>query len=1205
MTRRLLPYEHELIRLLQVSESDYLDFLSAQHDYTRSPEEKLQELQGDPVSITIAVIGVLFQVASALLAPKPEIPTQQAGRQRREQVFAPRFGFNSQQELAKYGDPVNLVYCNTSDNATGGVRVATSLIWSAVHSEGSSQFMQMMLAVGASDIGRIDAERIAFGQTPIRQLAAGKTWAYLGANRPLQFSDLIRGSATDPTRVGEASTSVAYRTTLVGDQHADGFSQSFSPSTMNRFGVYAPIPINVNYIDRDQDGKQNAAPLGIEIDGIGAYWPSNVLNKTRPVVPLGQRMTLIFRRIGSTTSDTARAAKELRRTLSSYIDAASTYKLGSAKFRVAAPITNVELEDGAMAVVMECVEPGVMPYEDYGTKDFKNNGKEAQNEIVVLQSEISALDQLITLNEPILKPGFGDAANARLEELRARKQQLADLTDRQWSNDELEIILNGSISVDGPVKTAATAIDDLRDKRRAVQASIDDELEKDSNKRNTENIKKWKLQIVGYNKEIKKAQARLDRRLERYGLADYVYNWNYRGDIRRTAKQERAWIIDSEKAALNDLYKIAADANAVDAAAMATRNAQWAAQKQIKQARIVQLQNYLASPNNWNDFFNTKCLVKLEEAGYETITQCRVVDFALKAKIFKRIQGRASEYGQEKVEKYRDSDNGTKVRAAFFWLRYRRTGQAWSRVPYIFGVRRGADVDNFMSLKFIATDNTGNWQFRFDPIAETAAEMIYGGVADFAYIENSGAVQTISGPAGGQFTFKGTLRTRSGYKPSINVNPYEVDEWGLFSVRSDTQTSFSFEGGPEFTITAVTEQRVESFSTYPNLYSGLTLLGFNAYSGQGIQDLRSVSVFALEGKKLRRLRDDGTYPATPDGSSSYAPDIFLDTILDPLNGIGRFAKVGGIDLQALALAKRFCQRNGLFMDGVIAERGAWRQFWAEVAPYSLLELGRIGGRETLVPAVPCDNAGTITRNVPISALFNAGNILEDSYKEEFLDFGSNVQDLIASIIYRDTEVDGVFPRNRSVEISRSDATELNAVRQTFDLSQFVTNRSQAVLFGKLLCQQRRYVRRAIEFRTFPTDSPLIPGAYIYVAIGENRWDQVTTGVVEAGGVLNTPIGKVVNGSGYTALLYKSGSQVTTATGVSVSNGTAASLASYQGWMFVLGTTITRKRVFRITEVQMDEEGEVSVKALEHPCEESGSNTLSLIANLGDSIFTIR
>jgi hypothetical protein len=1198
MTRKLLPYEHELIQILKVSEDEYLEFLAVQHDFTRSREEKLQELRAEPISIILAVVGIILQAVSYLLAPKPEME-QKNQRQRRDQVFAPRFGFNSQQELAKYGDPVNLVYCNVDDNPTGGVRVASSLVWSAVHSEGSSQFMQMLVVIGASDIQRIGTGRIAFGQTPIRQLAAGKTWAYFGANRPLQFSDLIRGDDSDPTRIGEAASSIAYRPTLIGDNHQDGFSQAFSPSTMTRFGVYAPIPINVVYIDRDEDGREQDAPLGIEIDGLQGYWPLNVLNDARPVVPVGERMTLIFRQIGSGGSDTARAAKELRRTLSSYIDAASTYKLGSAKFRVAAPIKNVELEDGAMRVSMECIEAGICPIEDYNTEDFKKNGREAQREIVVLEGELTALNDQLLRNEPILLPGTS-GIQQRLQEIQSLKDLIDDLTDRKWTTQELDYLLDNAELFDDRVREFAARVDNLRDRRKTLRDLIEDELDKPSAQRNRTRIAQWRSELGDTNRRLKKEQARLGKAFEQYGFADGVIPG--RG---KTLKQEKRWLNNRERELNYEISQITANANNLDLPAMAARDASLRSQIATKQSRIDYLTRYLENPNSWNDYFNTKCLVKMEEAGYETITECRVVDFALKAKVFKRIQGRAPKYGKEKVERFRDSDNGTKVRAAFFWLRYRRTGAEWSRLPYIFAVRRGADVDNFMSLKFVAGDNIGNWQFRFDPIAEPAAEMQFHGFADFAYIENSGDVQIIPGPAGGQFTFLGSIRSRQGLKPPINVNPYEVDEWGLFSMRSDTQTSFSFEGGPEFSISAVTEQRIEAFSNYPNLYSGLTLLGFNAYSGQGIQDLRSLSVFTLEGKKLRRLRDDGTYPAQPDGSSSYAPDIFLDTILDGENGIGRFAKIGGVDLQALALAKRFCRQNQLFMDGVIAEQVPWRQFWADVAPFSLLELGRVGGRETLVPAVPCDDAGNITRQVTISALFNQGNILEDSYREEFLDFGSSVQDLIASVIYRDTEIDGVFPRNRSVEVSRADALEANSVRQTFDLSQYVTNRSQAILFGKLLCNQRRHIRRAIEFSTFPTDSVLEPGSYIYVAIGENQWDQVSTGVVEAGGVLNTPIGQVPNGSGLKALVYQSGSAVVTVDSVTVTNGTAAALAPYVGRLFVLGTSITRKRVFRVTEVQMDEDGQVSVKAIEHPCVQSGAETLSLIASFADSGFTIR
>jgi hypothetical protein len=74
----------------------------------------------------------------------------------------------------------------------------------------------------------------------------------------------------------------------------------------------------------------------------------------------------------------------------------------------------------------------------------------------------------------------------------------------------------------------------------------------------------------------------------------------------------------------------------------------------------------------------------------------------------------------------------------------------------------------------------------------------------------------------------------------------------------------------------------------------------------------------------------------------------------------------------------------------------------------------------------------------VSALFTAGNILEGSYKEEFIDYGDATQDLIATVIYRDTEVEDVFPRDASVQVSLRGVKEDVAIRQTFDISQYVS-----------------------------------------------------------------------------------------------------------------------------------------------------------------------
>jgi hypothetical protein len=206
MTRKLLPYEYDLIQQLGVTEDEYLDFLSVQFDYTRSPEQKLLTPQAEvgTIALVLTIVGILFQVASVLLMPKPEIPGAKNQRRAREQRFSPRFGFNSSQELGQYGDPINLVYCNTSHNPIGGVRIGTSLVWSSVESYGSTQFMQLLLVLGAASIKTLDFDRTAFGQLPLGQFSESNTWLYYEDNGPVNFNDKLLGDGKDPTRDGAA-----------------------------------------------------------------------------------------------------------------------------------------------------------------------------------------------------------------------------------------------------------------------------------------------------------------------------------------------------------------------------------------------------------------------------------------------------------------------------------------------------------------------------------------------------------------------------------------------------------------------------------------------------------------------------------------------------------------------------------------------------------------------------------------------------------------------------------------------------------------------------------------------------------------------------------------------------------------------------------------------------------------------------------------
>ena len=1114
--RKLLPYEYDLIDTLGVSKEEYLEFIALQEIYNDPKQGTIFDIRNDPATaaLVLTIVGILFQVVATLfLQPKlPSFDTPGGGgqAQRREQKFSPRFGFNSQQDLAKYGDPINLIYTDTSVNALGGVRVAGSLVWSAVRSYGSNQFVQLLMTLGGRGIGAIDINKCAFGQTALSDITQQNRWMYFRQNATgfLQWANEINSQySTDPTLYGSANDNPYRLQTTSANTRVDGFSQAYSPASQNVIGVYGIVPINVLVYQRNAAGDKQAAELGIDSS---LQWA--------PLQPIAAdtTITVTLKDTRPDADDVNTQAQEARRALASTFDESGIFKLGSARFKVQT-VSKGSTDDGDMIVTLSCTEAGYAPPVSYSNQSLEGTQENYRQSVINSANYVSAQAILATMQ----------AADTRIIQYNFR-------------------------NVSGGKGQGSVPVADSR------RATID------------EIIAGGEIQRANYKTTTTGAGRNIQT------TTTYVGNVKVRA------------LTTTEIGAYNTLTLLDAS-----------------------------IANY-----DEDSYFYTKALAKFEEASYQTLQQCHIVDLAVKGRVNKRLSGRQSEYGSERRAGYPVSDNGIKNRTSLFLIKYKEVGKEFAYVPGIFAISRATDNDNFIYLKFnsgfTAIADAKFWQFKLEPVADPLAEIAKhpelrgaNGQVTYLYIENSGEPQTWD-----KFQFTGrTVSSASGFPP-LNENPSGINEWDLFNLDADTQITSTFDNGPELSLTCVTEQTIQPFSDFPKLYNQLSLIGFNIFSGRNLQDLRSFTAYVTQGRWVKRLRTSGNdenntqwgnpgyiyLPATEDGPTCFAPDIFYDSAVDDEDGIGKYANVNAIDIEQLAKTKLFCKTNGLYMDGIIADPTSWREFWVGVAPYSLLEFARIGGRETLVPAVPYNVlTGAMDRKVDISALFNQGNIIEDSYREEHLDYGSNVQDLIASVTYRDTDINGIFARNRTVEIRRTDSNEADSIRQTFDLSQFVTNRDQAILYGKLLCNTRHWVRRAVEFRTFPTQDPLSPGAFIYVDIGQNQWDGIRTGMISAGGALNMPLDNSLPNGTYNFLLYQSGSGVV-ARSAYVQDGIAETLASEEGKLFVLGTIVKTKRVFRVAEVNMDEEGEVTVRATEYPCTSDG---LSQIADFDASLFDVR
>ena len=389
MTRKLLPYEYQLIKQLGISKEEYLEFVAVQAAYNDPKAGTVFDIRNDPgtVSLVLTVIGILFQVASVLLAPKLKAPSTAvaapaAGEpQTREQRFSPRFGFSGQQDLAKYGDPVNLIYCNTDINPKGAVRAAASLVWSAVRSYGSSQFVQLLMVLGAGQIANINADKSAFGQVALEDLVAQNKFFYHNNQSTglLTWNDEDYGRASeDPTFYGTGTDNpYQIQPSAVGDRK-DGFSQAYSPGTQNAFGVYGVVPINVKIYQRDEQGFKQEFPLGITSS---LQWVSgNEIPKgTLITITIPQNLAVVTTAARSdynfyieketgiklpTLDNISRQAQETSRTLASVFDSASIFKLGSAVFKLA-DLNRNSPDEGDMHVTLQCVERGYSPSAAY------------------------------------------------------------------------------------------------------------------------------------------------------------------------------------------------------------------------------------------------------------------------------------------------------------------------------------------------------------------------------------------------------------------------------------------------------------------------------------------------------------------------------------------------------------------------------------------------------------------------------------------------------------------------------------------------------------------------------------------------------------------------------------------------------------------------------------------------------------------------
>ena len=225
-------------------------------------------------------------------------------------------------------------------------------------------------------------------------------------------------------------------------------------------------------------------------------------------------------------------------------------------------------------------------------------------------------------------------------------------------------------------------------------------------------------------------------------------------------------------------------------------------------------------------------------------------------------------------------------------------------------------------------------------------------------------------------------------------------------------------------------------------------------------------------------------------ASNYFPDIYVDWLINPEGGLG--AVIDGdndIDYDSIVKARRFVKENEFYWDGVLSEV---ENFSAKVTKDASLSL--------LYPFSPNGLFGLTTEDedrLPI-AVFNASNILKDSFEESVLPWQESQINQVVVVFTDGTD----NQKPLTAVVARTDAlvakqVKLNSI--TIEAPS-ISNPEQAQKVAGVTLNSKRYQDKIVKFKTATQGLFLAPGEAILVQHTATEYDYDISGYVTEVGV---------------------------------------------------------------------------------------------------------
>ena len=281
------------------------------------------------------------------------------------------------------------------------------------------------------------------------------------------------------------------------------------------------------------------------------------------------------------------------------------------------------------------------------------------------------------------------------------------------------------------------------------------------------------------------------------------------------------------------------------------------------------------------------------------------------------------------------------------------------------------------------------------------------------------------------------------------------------------------------------------------------------------------------------------------------------------------------------------QAGSTFFNGVIADQVNLRQYGSDLAATHLLYFAEVNGQFTLKPALPVSGSTFIAAD--IKGLFTVGNILEDSYRVEFLN-PEDREPIEVSVTFReerassDLTSEGAFSTVRELLVKEASYTPLDTV--SLDMTDYCTQRNHAIDAAKFIIRMRRLTDHIVNFKVTHDSiyNNIAPGDYIKVAMDATEYEHFNNGVVtNAGGLVST---ESLSDGSYSVFAWNpSSSNDPAAATLTVSNG--GTTASPAGILFTEIISDQASRTYQVERITAEQDGTFTIEASHMPVNSSG------------------